>query len=377
MLNAILNAKQCRQVLYTPLVDLPAQNGDFPAGVQVQGLPYSSTRMEQLYVPNNVSLYTFMAALQNPNSDLYTQRLEWSNAETYYGTVCSMFVHYALGIKPGYVTALWDKIPGMELIENQSAYGLKLGDVLWQKGHVRLVTDIKRDSRGRIQDIEVMDAWPPVVRVTHYTVDTFESAIMMTGKHKIYRYRYLYKAKHTPTPIVPVEDQAFSASVTYNANLMGRLGDRFNVRTGVDVVLDVLDKGAYTQYKVTKDEEVLSLTDIPEDGVITLSGLEYGRYAVCLTGETDSEAVEFMVVGSSLNALPVEGGMEVTFAANNGTPLYLGWFTEDGDMCWLDELTAGEVAAGKKLCTPPSTAARAWLAMETEFGIILSETIGK
>ena len=71
VLNTILNMKQMAEVKYTPLASLPQQSGNFVAGVQKKGLPYSSTRPEALFVPGNVSLHTFMTAIQNPNSYLY------------------------------------------------------------------------------------------------------------------------------------------------------------------------------------------------------------------------------------------------------------------------------------------------------------------
>ena len=387
VLNAILNAKQCSQIRYTPIAALPTQkyDGGFPAGEEVQGLPYSSTRLEQLYVPNNVSFYTFMSALQNPKSLLYNVKLDEDygvdNARTYYGIVCSILTEYALGIKPGYTTALWDKIPGMELIADQSAYGLRLCDVIWRSGHVLLVTDIKRTSDGVIHSIEVTEATAGrdgTVDVINYTLAEFDATFVHGDtEYKFYRYRHIGQVKHTPTAIVPVGGEV-ATEVTYNTNLMGRLGDRFNVRSGEDVVLDVLDQGAYTQYKVTKDGVALSSAAIPGDGVITLSGLAYGKYSVCLTGSgADSRAVEFIVVDAPpplVAATANANEYKVDFASSNATPAWVMWFVDNGRkavVTQIDELAGGEASITTVL---QKTSGYARIALETEYGIILSES---
>ena len=386
--NALLNAKQCSQIRYTPIAALPTQKYEdgFPAGSEVQGLPYSSARIEQLYVPNNVSFHTFMSALQNPNSLLYTAKLDEDygvdNARTYYGIVCSILTEYALGIKPGYTTAMWDKIPGMELIADQSAYGLRLCDVIWRSGHVLLVTDIKRTSDGTIHSIEVTEASPGrdgSVDVISYGLDKFIS-IFVDGdtEYKFYRYRYLNQAKHTPTAIVPVGGESFADDAVYNTNLMGRLGDRFNVRSGEDVVLDVLDQGAYTGYKVTKNGAALSTAAIPGDGVITLSGLAYGKYSVCLTGSgADSRAIDFIVVDAAAPTVTATGNTneyKLGFFSANATTPYIMWFVDNSRkavVTQIDELTGNETSFTTVL---QKASGYVRVALETEYGIILSES---
>ena len=386
--NALLNAKQCSQIRYTPIAALPTQKYEagFPAGQEVQGLPYSSTRLEQLYVPNNVSFHTFMSALQNPKSLLYSVKLDEDygvdNARTYYGIVCSILAEYALGIKPGYTTAMWDKIPGMELIEDQSPYGLRLCDVLWRSGHVLLVTDIKRTGDGTIHSIEVTEATAGrdgSVDVISYGLDKFIS-IFVDGdtEYKFYRYRYLNQAKHTPTAIVPVGGESFADDAVYNTNLMGRLGDRFNVRSGEDVVLDVLDQGAYTGYKVTKNGADLSTAAIPGDGVITLSGLAYGKYSVCLTGSgADSRAIEFIVVDAAAPTVTATGNTneyKLDFFSANATTPYIMWFVDNSRkavVTQIDELTGNETSFATVL---EKTSGYVRVALETEYGIILSES---
>ena len=387
VLNAILNAKQCSQIRYTPIAALPTQKYEagFPAGQEVQGLPYSSTRLEQLYVPNNVSFYTFMSALQNPKSLLYSVKLDEDygvdNARTYYGIVCSILAEYALCIKPGYTTAMWDKIPGMELIADQSAYGLRLCDVIWRSGHCLLVTDIKRTSDGTIHSIEVTEATAGrdgTVDVISYALAEFDAKFVHGDtEYKFYRYRHIGQVKHTPTAIVPVGGEV-ATEVTYNTNLMGRLGDRFNVRAGEDVVLDVLDQGAYTGYKVTKNGAALSTAAIPGDGVITLSGLAYGKYSVCLTGSgADSRAIEFIVVDAAAPTVTATGNTneyKLNFFSANATTPYIMWFVDNSRkavVTQIDELTGNETSFTTVL-QKASGYVRA--ALETEYGIILSES---
>ena len=121
--NALWRMKQLVSITYTPIRTLPQSYKDNAANVERKGIPYSSTRIEQAYVPNNVSFHTFMTALQNPTSYLYTVDLGRDygniNGDTYYGTVCSTTCGYALGIVGDYTTYQWTQIPGMTLLKKQ------------------------------------------------------------------------------------------------------------------------------------------------------------------------------------------------------------------------------------------------------------------
>ena len=77
----------------------------FPVDRYAQSLEGTSVGR---YIGFDIFLKTFLAAVQNPQSVLYTENLrgEVSNAECYYGKVCSSYTSYALQCATWYVSRL-------------------------------------------------------------------------------------------------------------------------------------------------------------------------------------------------------------------------------------------------------------------------------
>lgn len=71
--NAIKNIKQLCDISYTLSNDLKCET-NYNSGTNLTGLIYSSSRYEDLFVPNNVSLWTFLSAASDPNSFLHEKR---------------------------------------------------------------------------------------------------------------------------------------------------------------------------------------------------------------------------------------------------------------------------------------------------------------
>ncbi len=95
-------AHHMADIRWTPLNDIPGLTKPIPAGIERVGLPYSSVKEKDKFVGLEVSFHTFMTALHNPRSVLYTEDVKESpyygtNCGPYYGTVCSGAVNYALG----------------------------------------------------------------------------------------------------------------------------------------------------------------------------------------------------------------------------------------------------------------------------------------
>lgn len=376
VLNAILNAKQMTEIMYTPKADIPHVTNTFTANVKKMGLPYSSTRPESLFVPNNVSIHTFMTALQNPNSYLYTVDLSDignQNGNTYYGAVCSTLTGYALGIIPNYSTHQWASIPDMEVIENQSAYGLKLCDTIVGNGHVVMVTDITRNKRGKIGHITITEAVNPVCKSTNFTPAELEAAYP-PETYKYCRYKKLYATKHTQSPYVAVEDET-PQTVTYNTTIIPRKGDKANWLCGTDVEIDVLQTGNYTKVEIYKNDVLLETRNIAS--VITLSGLGYGSYKARLTdGTNTSDWCYWLMVDATASATPIgsDGKVNVTFSASNATPVWVQWChgTHNGTE-HINTLTDEDIANGSAVCSHIAGSFKVRVAFKTEYGIIHSE----
>lgn len=281
VLNAILNAKQLAEIPIRPIASLPQKAGNWaPRATPYYGLPYSSSRVEEGFVPNFVSLYTFMTALQNPNSYLYTVDLgevyNNDNGTTYYGTVCSVFCAYALNIVPNYTTHQWQDIPSMETLPCQSVYALKLGDTICHKtsGHVVMVTDITRNKRGKIGEITITEAATVKVKVTKYTPEEL-AAEYPTDIYSFHRYGKIHEVQHVQSPFVAVEDET-PTEFTYNTALIPRKGDKANWLQGVPVEVDLLAKSGYTDVEVYKDGNLYKTVSIEGGGEQPVDRTVYG-----------------------------------------------------------------------------------------------------
>src|SRR5690349_14342584 len=91
--RAVERARALSQLQWTPVADtMPSRRGGyFEKGKQYTGAPYSSVRSVGRYIGFDISVPTFLAAVENPHSVLYTENLTGKvpNAALYYGTVCS------------------------------------------------------------------------------------------------------------------------------------------------------------------------------------------------------------------------------------------------------------------------------------------------
>lgn len=403
VLNTILNFKQMLEIEYTTKDVIPGVEGmDFSANTTHKALPYSSTRIDGSFVPNNTSFHTFMTAIQNPNSYLYTVDLGTlgnENGRTYYGAVCSTACGYALGLIPLYTSYQWKDIPGMEVVDITDAYDLKLGDTMWEPGHVSMITDITKNKRGKIGHITISEWWWPKGRSIDYTVDEFMNKYNTTTSNQhpaIYRYSKINTVKHVQNPYVAVEDEV-PQTVTYNTDIIPRKGDKANWPKGVDIEIDLLSKDNYQSCTLFKDDEVIGIytfagnsfeimggTDSYKctlnDKLLTISGLEAGTYKAHLDGAIDggnaSDFCYWMVVDVTSKATPVgsDGKVKVDFScSSNAKPYYVQWAggTKNGTK-YISLLSDEDIINGSAISAYQAGTYKVRVAFKTDYGIIFS-----
>ena len=194
--EAVKRARLMSRVKWTPVADgMPIRGkGCFKKGVEYTGVPYSSVKYKGRYIGFDIYLKTFLAAVQNPCSVVYTENLsgEVKNAACYYGTVCSSFTSYGLGCGIWY-RSLHHTPPyreGIVLVEPPSAEAAKVGDIIYTPpkygSHVEFVTGITRDEDGRVTHVRVEDSWPPTSRNINRSADNFSSHVGSRDR-KVYR----------------------------------------------------------------------------------------------------------------------------------------------------------------------------------------------
>lgn len=393
--NVINRAYQMAKLTYRPVANLPTQiktsayPNYVPKGSLVKGVMYSSVRDESLYVPQCVNFNAYMTALLNPKSYIYTRTepAPHYNALTYNGAVCSSMVAWCYGIDNVVPTTVsFATYPGMEIIDNQSPDGLKLGDMLNKSNsHIAIITDITRTD-GVITGIEITEqtniSSHPMTRSVTFTPAEIQSNYFGRGYIAL-RYSYIADVPYTPTPWVNLGSE--TAEPVVNANLSPRRGDTANWRPGETVEIDVTDRGNYTSVKLYKNNALEITTSLPDDDIIQYSGLAYGSYKVCLTdGTNDSDFVYFNIIGTSVSYTPLGNGqVKATFSSANATPASICFcdsLESDSDYRatrGFHVLTDAEVQAGEVTVTAPETDSRSsWLMkmmFKSEFGLYSSE----
>lgn len=284
-MNAIKKARQMTDIRYSPLNPIKYNMGEYSPGRSVKGIIYSSVKEIGTYVGNNVSFHTFMTAIHNPRSKIYTDQIDQPpyhglNCKAYYGTVCSDFVSYALGLWPTFYSHDFPTSELMQKVDHSSIDNLQVADVLWKKGHVGIITGIEYDINGAVSAIEVSEAIQYGCRRHEVSKLQFPS-FMRTSFTNIFRYTELFKnTSYTPCPeFVAVMDEE-TIPFAYNDDLCVDKGDKSCYQTGEEVIVNIMHE--YDYLEVYKDNELYcSITDNIND--ISLENLPYGDYKACIS----------------------------------------------------------------------------------------------
>lgn len=277
--NLLANSEQLRNLKFAPLLGMPNQSslGHFPAGVLVTGAPYSSARAYNKMIGIDVSIHTFLAAVANPRSVLYTRKLRTRNSATFYGTVCSAFDDYAMGFNFNVTTAFmrsWD------ILEQHPYTAIEVGDFLVNGDHTVLIVALKRDQYGRIETVTYSEAWPPKVRtIENQPFNTFQSTRVADG-YKVYRYPKIDDVQYNQIPYVQCFDEE-EPEIPPFPDIMSEYGDHAVLLAGESTAVNVLSTDGYTNIIVrngaTSVFETTTLTDF------SLDALAAGNYDIIIT----------------------------------------------------------------------------------------------
>lgn len=322
---------------------LPVPGDNKVAGDTLLGMPYSSTRKTNTFVPNATSYETYQSALADPESFAYTINPNLgSSGALYYGTVCIMFCQYCLGIDvPRHRNISVFGIPGIEQVEVQDVQSMQLGYVIntAKNGltHCMICTGITREN-GIITSIRMSESTEPVCREVEYTPSRFNNLL---SDYTILRY----------TKIDENTYKQFSQSelaILNNKNVQTKKGTRSLWGIEEDVILDIVSRGNYTHYKLMKNGVVSATEELPENDILNLGPLGYGKYSLCLTdGENDSQFVEWIVVDYNVTAESEVGGIiNVTFSSENATPIGIAWSNSNYMFQIVKEVSEADVISG-------------------------------
>lgn len=315
--NVKASASQIMDIKWTPVGNMPSvltssANVDpitYFTQTEQTGIPYSSTRYQDKAVGMDVSIHTFMTAVKDPNSVLYTRRSVCRNSSTYYGTVCSGLVNYSFGFNlnlTNYFLAEWNEfetIPMMAIVP---------GDMLWVDGHVALVSDVGFDTFGRINKVVIWEEWRPLPRKVTY--NSWSAFISGRGDYIARRYKHIDGVGYTPIPYVQCYDEQLS-TIVY-PDVQTDHGDAAVFMVGNTVNVHVLNASDFTTITVKKGDTVIHTTNTIAD--FSLSSLAGGLYTITANGGSNESVSTFFIVDATASFDPDTG--VVTFSSTNAIP---------------------------------------------------------
>ena len=239
VLNCIKRARQMTDIKWAPASDIDRVNivsgqkydethhyfqNIFAANREYTGLPYTSRN----FIGTRKGITQFVTSAANDDSLECTDSQYAGNVNTasYFGTVCVTLVSYALHApqinSPDY-TNLVGLTKMYDLLDNGAYHDiddLELCDVLWEHGHVAIVTDIVHDQLGHVVAVEVSestkfgsnliangnDDYGGKCRRKIWTKDEFLKWFSSFG---VYRYdnALLSKIPYEPNKFVPMVDE--------------------------------------------------------------------------------------------------------------------------------------------------------------------------
>ena len=314
--KAVEYARIMSRVKWTPVADgMPTRHGGcFEPGSEVTGVPYSSVRSVGRYIGFDIFLKTFLAAVQNPYSVLYTENLSGRvpNAACYYGKVCSSYTSYALQCGIWYVSRLY--IPpyrsGIALVDPQSAHPARAGDIIYTPpspgSHVEIVTGITKTGDGKVTRVRVEESSPPTTRNTNRGAAAFDSHIGSRGR-KLYRISDLdaWREDNRAESFLFPNYAEDSAAPAINRVLLLDRGDWVPYHKDETVKINVMDRDArgVEALIVRRGDTVVEKIDQPGRGVVERSFPTCGDYtAHCLMADgSTSQACEFAVCSLDLS----------------------------------------------------------------------------
>ena len=279
-INAVKKARQLTDINFTPLKQVEGWGKSYIEGKSYQGMIYSMVSEMGNYIGDYVSFHTFMTALYNPKSKLYTEDVgsppyHGYNCRAYYGTVCSMFASYALGIFPGFSTRDFIESDLITEINIENIDSIKIADILWVYGHVALITDILKDGNEHLVELEISESVPTGCRRYKVSRNDFLE-LMELSFDKILRYKELYRnLNYTPVPeFVAVLDEA-PLSFQFNNDLCVDKGDKSCYLENDTIIVNTMHD--YDFMEIFKGDELYKvISEMDKD--VTLCGLPYGDY---------------------------------------------------------------------------------------------------
>lgn len=382
------------QVRWTPVADsMPKRGGFFEKGTDYIGVPYSSVRTTGRTIGFDIFLKTFLAAVENPQSVLYTENLRGkvTNAECYYGKVCSTYTSYALQCGTQYPSWLHgpNARKGVIQIKPPSAQSAKVGDIIFRPPsrpgggtHIELVTGITKGQNGKVTHVRVEESRPQTTWDTNYDVAGF-AAHMRSNNRELYRINNLdaWRDENRADSFLFPNYEEDSVSPSINRVLLLDRGDWVPYRKDQAVKFNVMDRDSQgvEALVIKRGNEIVETIENPKKSVIersyTICG-DYTAHCVMKDGST-SAACEFSVCDLSFdtpgNRIPLNRALKIPFQSDNMNIIILR-FVSHADRNTRYNLFVSDEDRRKGYVTAPASLMKnrgkmqVWLIGENRYG---------
>ena len=311
--NALKRARQMVELQWTPVKRIPAGHIFYtptekkyvdlwmPPHFPQKGVIYSSPRTYGKFIGSNVSIETFMTALANPNSVLYTRCLHGTcrSGFSFYGIVCSAFASYVCQLPTSIACAGWLKVPGVSIVDATQLENLQLCDMLLSTTHIAVITGIRRDVNGTVQRISVSESTTPFCRCTEFTPEQFRG-YWLNNNYQVIRYAGIHDVTYTPSPYIHLEDDPWLEVPPYNTVFMADYGNKANYKLGETVEFSIFESGWET-VEITGPNGISETLPIAGETVAYTPAAPGYYTAVCRKGDAVSQSVEFCATQLELN----------------------------------------------------------------------------
>ena len=353
--RAAAQARLLSQVKWTPVADtMPNRKGGyFQAGKENIGVPYSSVRSEGRYIGFDIGLRTFLAAVENPRSVLYTENLtgKVDNAAGYYGSVCSAYTSYALGCGIWEVSRRYGPqiSAGIRLVDHQSADEAQVGDVIYTPhatetsgSHVEIITAVTKDSVGKVISVRVEESRPPTTATTERSAAAFNAHLASRNK-QLFRItdREAWRGSNRSEALLFPKYEADAVKPTINRALLLDLGDWVPYQKGQPVKFNVMDR----DLRGVKLLLIRRGDIVVEEIALTAPGLHERTFDTCgdYTAQVihadgkPSQACEFAVCDLQLtlpkDKAPMKGNWQAHFTTENIKPIIIYLWNDADSYC--------------------------------------------
>lgn len=354
--------KQLTNVVWTPKAVVPVSQGAstwpnylYLEGESRIGTPYSEVAQYEKYLGVHVSLYTFLTAVHNKRSVLYTEDLSKRTSAygytygspswvagliaPFYGCVCSGLTCHALDLKSIYTAALYnptrsDKVPNFESVEVDFDNLMPL-DIIAYKTHVSMCSDVIYDDDGNRKFIVWTEQTRPVAMSSPMTKEVFDARVAAvnadSSRGPVYVLRYtgwdnVSKAMEEP---VQTDLADLPRNIEYVDDICTHLGDKPSVGLNDILYLNCFRNGGkYTSCIIEKSIDhgttwsafsTISISSLaadalyPEDGedwvrVDLCATKTYGMYRAHLTGSSDTSGYTYWEVIDNTASIRKESG---------------------------------------------------------------------